>query len=44
MKYEKPVMSILEDEEVCNEMYSSGIILAAALAIAIVAITPEPAY
>ncbi|SHH20985.1 hypothetical protein SAMN02745135_00070 [Caloranaerobacter azorensis DSM 13643] len=44
MKYEKPIMSILEDEEVCNEMYSSGIVLAAALAIAIVALTPKPAH
>jgi hypothetical protein len=44
MRYEKPSLIIADECEVCNEAYSSGVVVAAALAIVIVLVTPTKAY
>ncbi len=43
MKYEKPLVTVVESEDVCNEVYSSGVVVAAAIAVVLVIVT-QPAH
>lgn len=44
MKYEKPLVTIEESEEQCNEAHSSGVLLIAVVGVIVVAIVTRPAY